>query len=376
MRVLFLFGTRPEAIKLLPLILAMKDDPFFNIKVCVTAQHREMLDQILEIFDVVPDIDLNLMTPNQSLPELTAKILEKVDQVVKDLKPDVCIIQGDTTTVMAGALACFYNKVFLGHVEAGLRTYNKYSPFPEEINRVLATHLCDIHFAPTEKSKENLLLENIKDSKIIVTGNTVIDTLKITKTRLEKKEIFCTNISVDMILNKKQPFVLVTSHRRENFGEGIESICNALKKFAFKYPFWNIVFPVHLNPNIKDPVYKALSGFSNIYLLEPLDYVSFVALLSECYIVITDSGGVQEEAPTFSKPTVVMRESTERVEAVEAGLAKLVGTDENKIFETLVSLVEDKTAYNQMSNGANPYGDGKATEKIVEYFKKMVRDKI
>ncbi len=373
MRVLFLFGTRPEAIKLIPVVLAMRADSFFDVKVCVTAQHREMLDQILEVFDVIPDIDLNLMTPNQSLPGLTAKILEKVDQIVKDLKPDVCIIQGDTTTVMAGALACFYNKVFLGHVEAGLRTYNKYSPFPEEINRVLATHLCDIHFAPTEKSKKNLLLENVEESKIIVTGNTVIDTLKITKIRLERKEIFCNNILVNNILNEKQPFILVTSHRRENFGGGIESICNALKKFALKYPFLNIVFPVHLNPNVKVPVYKALSGFSNIYLLDPLDYVSFVALMSECYIVITDSGGVQEEAPTFGKPTLVMRETTERTEAIEAGLSKLVGTDENNIFEALVKLVEDKTAYYQMSNGINPYGDGKATERIVGYFKKLYK---
>jgi UDP-N-acetylglucosamine 2-epimerase (non-hydrolysing) len=347
----------------------MNKDSHFDVHVCITAQHREMLDQVLEIFNIVPDTDLNLMTQNQSLASLTARAIEGIDKVVKELAPDICIVQGDTTTALASALTCFYNKIPVAHIEAGLRTFNKYAPFPEEINRVLATHISDFHFAPTEGSKANLIKENICNSKILVTGNTVIDALHITKDKIERNEIKITNTSVLNLLSKQNRFILVTSHRRENFGDGIESICKALKKFAQAYPSVNIIFPVHLNPNIKTPVYNILADCSNIYLLDPLDYVSFVALMSECYLVLTDSGGVQEEAPGFGKPVLVMRETTERPEALTAGLSKLVGTDEQKIFDSLVLLMEDKQLYSLMSGRANPYGDGKASQRIVTFLK-------
>lgn len=361
-------GTRPEAIKLIPIIIKMRQDSFFDVRLCITAQHREMLDQVLEIFDIIPDIDLNLMTPHQSLASLTAKAIQGIDQVIKEISPDICVIQGDTTTVLAGALACFYNNVPVAHVEAGLRTFNKYAPFPEEMNRVLATNICDIHFAPTEIARHNLLKENIDETKIMVTGNTVIDALQLTKKKLLAKEIFPTN-EVSSILSGKLTYVLVTSHRRENFGEGIRSICRALIRFVREYPSIHVVFPVHLNPNIKEPVFNSLAGFDNIHLLEPVDYVSFVALMNECHFVLTDSGGVQEEAPGFGKPVLVMREMTERPEAVSAGLSKLVGTNEETIFQSLKLLMQDKLLFDSMSGGINPYGDGKAADRILSFLK-------
>lgn len=371
MKVLFLFGTRPEAIKLIPIILGMKKDEFFDVKICVTAQHREMLDQVLKIFGITPDFDLNLMTPNQTLATLTSKIIVELDGIIKKIEPDYCVVQGDTTSVMAGALSSFYNKVKVIHVEAGLRTFDKYSPFPEEMNRVLTSHLSNIHFTPTQAAKENLLKENVEEGRIYTTGNTVVDTLLLVKSKIESKEIQTENLLVNELLDRGNKFILVTSHRRENFGQGIKSICLALKRFAEKYPNVEIVFPVHLNPNIQAPVYEILKDSENVFLLPPLDYVSFVALLSNCYFVLTDSGGVQEEAPSLGKPVLVMRETTERPEAVIAGLSKIVGTDEEGIVNNLILLMEDTETYRKMANGQNPYGDGKASERIFSYLKSI-----
>jgi UDP-N-acetylglucosamine 2-epimerase (non-hydrolysing) len=368
-KVLFVFGTRPEAIKLSPIILEMKKDPYFEVKICVTGQHRKMLDQVLDVFGIVPDIDLELMNQDQSLASFTSKAIETIDNVIKKEEPDICIMQGDTSTTMASAIAAYYNRVPVAHVEAGLRTYNKYAPFPEEINRVMASHIADFHFAPTEQSRENLLKENIRASRIIVTGNTVIDALHLVKQKMDRKELNPLNEFVAGFIDKKLPYILVTAHRRENFGDSIVSICNALMRFSQKYPSVQVLFPVHLNPNIQKPVHSMLSGAKNIHLLEPLDYVSFVALLCNCYIVLTDSGGLQEEAPAFNKPVLIMREVTERPEAMSAGLTKLVGTDEVKIFQTLSQLMDDTELYTRMSTGANPYGDGAASQKIVAFLK-------
>jgi UDP-N-acetylglucosamine 2-epimerase (non-hydrolysing) len=368
MKVLFLFGTRPEAIKLAPLIIRMKQDPYFDVHICITAQHREMLDQALNLFQIRPDFDLDLMIPNQSLAKLTSRAIEGTSEVMSQLKPDLCIVQGDTTSVLAASLASFYNKVAIAHVEAGLRTNNKFHPFPEEINRRLTSHLADIHFAPTVKAKENLVREHICESKIIVTGNTVIDALHIIKCKISEAQVKI-DPSVNDILESRRKFILVTSHRRENFGEGILGICRALQTLARKYPSIDIVFPVHLNPNIHKPVHQLLDAHANIHLLRPLDYISFVALMSECYLVLTDSGGVQEEAPSFGKPVLVMRETTERPEGVEAGVSKLVGADENSILTQLCNLIENKNEYESMASVENPYGDGHAADRILQHLK-------
>lgn len=375
MKVLFLFGTRPEAIKLIPIILAMKNDDFFIVKICVTGQHREMLDQVLKIFDISPDMDMDVMIPNQSLAFLTARIIEGVDKIVQKIQPDYCIIQGDTTSVMAGALSCFYNQVKVVHVEAGLRTFRKEAPFPEEINRVLAAQLSDIHFPPTTSAKANLLRENIPEQNIYVTGNTVIDTLYLINRKIEEGVVSPENEEVRKILCERKKILLVTSHRRENFGQGIISICNALKRFSKSYPSVNVVFPVHLNPNIQGPVYDILKECENVFLLPPLDYVSFVALMNKCFFILTDSGGIQEEAPAFGKPVLVMRDTTERPEAVSEGLSKLVGTNEENILKNLRLLMEDRNTYSAMSNGINPYGDGKSAQRIISFLKKSVCEK-
>ena len=328
-----------------------------------------MLDQVLNVFDVVPDFDLNLMTPDQSLAGLTARIIKGVEEVLGSIKPECCIVQGDTTTVMAGALVCFYNKVKIAHIEAGLRTFEKYSPFPEEINRVLTTHLCDIHFSPTVLAKNNLLKENIPEDNIFVTGNTVIDALLWTAKKIREGHLVPENEAVKRMSANARLSILVTCHRRENFGEGIVSVCNALKRFANHYPLVDIVFPVHLNPNVQGPVNDLLGDSPNIYLLPPLDYVSFVAALSKCYLVLTDSGGIQEEAPAFGKPVLVMRDATERPEAIRVGLSKLVGVNEENIYQNLVLLMDNHDVYEAMSNGENPYGDGTAAESIVSILK-------
>ena len=369
-RNLIVFGTRPEAIKMAPLVKAFQDQSDFETKVCVTAQHREMLDQVLEFFAIKPDYDLNLMKPNQNLYTLTSDIITELKPVLEDFKPDYVYVHGDTTTTMASSIAAFYSGAQVCHVEAGLRTHNKRSPFPEEINRQVAGRICDFHFAPTEASKENLLRENIKKRDILVTGNTVIDALFDSSERvkdLDNQEIEKLKGIVDS--NKK--LILVTGHRRENHGQGFINICEALKEIAVSNQDVQIIYPVHLNPNVKKPVYEILSGLDNIQLIDPLAYPAFVWLMNQAYLIITDSGGVQEEAPSLGKPVLVMRDTTERPEAVDAGTVILVGTDKQKIVNEAQSLLSDTTRYQDMSALHNPYGDGKACERIVNFIRNL-----
>ena len=371
----FIFGTRPEAIKLAPVILAAKADPHFQCHVCVTAQHREMLDQVLDVFEIKPDVDLNLMQPNQTLASLTAKAITAIDAYLTDYKPDMVIVQGDTTTVFCAALCAFYHQIPVGHVEAGLRTGNKYSPFPEEANRVLATHLSTLHFAPTAKSKENLIKEGIAPDKIFITGNTVIDALYLVLDKIKNNPPAIPELPEELI-KSKQPLVLITGHRRENFGEGFQNICQAIAHLADKYPQTAFIYPVHLNPNVRKPVFDLLSKHKNIYLIEPLSYLPFVALMNRATIILTDSGGIQEEAPSLGKPVLVMRETTERPEAVDAGTVKLVGTNPEVICSEVEDLLNNPSAYGKMSRAHNPYGDGKAAEKclrvLLEYINKSI----
>ena len=322
MKLSLIFGTRPEAIKLAPVILALKANPQFECHVCVTAQHREMLDQVLDVFEIKPDVDLNLMQPNQTLAGLTAKAITAIDAYLTDYKPDMVIVQGDTTTVFCAALCAFYHKIPVGHVEAGLRTGNKYSPFPEEANRVLATHLSTLHFAPTAKSKDNLIKEGIAPDKIFITGNTVIDALYLVLDKIKANPPAIPELPEDLIKSNR-PLVLITGHRRENFGEGFQNICQAIAHLADNYPQTDFVYPVHLNPNVRKPVFDLLSKHKNIYLIEPVSYLPFVALMNRATIILTDSGGIQEEAPSLGKPVLVMRETTERPETVDAGTCSL-----------------------------------------------------
>lgn len=367
MNLSFIFGTRPEAIKLAPVILAAKADPRFKCKVCVTAQHRQMLDQVLKVFKIKPDVDLNLMRPNQTLAGLTARAIRGIDTYLAQEKPDMIIVQGDTTTVFCAALCAFYHKIPIGHVEAGLRTGNKYSPFPEEANRVLATHLSTLHFAPTQKARQNLLQEGIAPERIFVTGNTVIDALFLARDKIKKKPPAIPQLCKS-ILQSSQQLVLITGHRRENFGKGFQNICKAVKTLAQRFPETQFVYPVHLNPNVRKPVYSLLGNQENIHLIEPLGYLPFVALMNRSTIILTDSGGVQEEAPSLGKPVLVMRDTTERPEAVDMGTVKLVGTNVNAIIDNAAKLLTDKKAYSVMASAVNPYGDGRATERIVTTF--------
>jgi len=363
-KVLVVFGTRPEAIKLCPLILELKEnrDKFLTF-VCVTAQHREMLDQVLNFFGVVPDYDLNLMKNDQTLFDITSRTIIETGGIIEKESPDIVIVQGDTTTTFASSLAAYYNQVQVGHVEAGLRTENKYSPFPEEINRRLTTHIADIHFAPTEKSYQNLVAEGIPRNKIVVTGNTVIDSLLWVRERVRAgQKTFDELTNIDF--SKK--IILVTGHRRENFGQKFIDICAALKEIAIHNKDVELVYPVHLNPNVKEPVYSILSGIENIKLLEPMGYASFVYLMDQCFFIISDSGGIQEEAPSLGKPVLVTRNTTERPEAVEAGAVKLVGTDKSKIVSETTRLLNDCGHYEEMSIVKNPYGDGQASRRIVK----------
>jgi UDP-N-acetylglucosamine 2-epimerase (non-hydrolysing) len=360
-----IFGTRPEAIKLAPVILALKADKHFDCRVCVTAQHREMLDQVLEVFDIKPDVDLNLMQPNQTLAGLTAKAITAIDGYLAEEKPDMVIIQGDTTTVFCAALCAFYHKIPVGHVEAGLRTGNKYSPFPEEINRILATHLSTLHFAPTNESRNNLIKEGISPDKIFVTGNTVIDALYFALNKVKANPLVIP-VLPEGIMENGQPLVLITGHRRENFGEGFKNICSAIKTLAKQFPKVSFVYPVHLNPNVQEPVYSLLSKHKNIHLIEPLGYLPFVALMNRSTIILTDSGGVQEEAPSLGKPVLVMRETTERPEAVGEGTVKIVGTNASLICAEAEKLLTNSAAYQTMSRVHNPYGDGRAAERIIK----------
>ena len=368
MKVLTVFGTRPEAIKMAPLVQHLYAHSGIDAKVCVTAQHREMLDQVLELFEIEPDYDLNIMQPGQTLTEITSSILKKMESVLHEAKPDIVLVHGDTTTTMATTLAAFYQQIPVGHVEAGLRTGNIYSPWPEEANRKLTGSLAKWHFAPTETAKNNLLTENVLEEKVVVTGNTVIDALLEVKDKLEQDESLNQQFSQQFDFlgtEKNSKVVLVTGHRRESFGGGFERICEALAKTAQQYPEVQIVYPVHLNPNVREPVNRLLKGVQNIHLIEPLDYLPFVWLMNRSDIILTDSGGIQEEAPSLGKPVLVMRDTTERPEAVEAGTVKLVGTETNAIFDALVTLLTSEKAYNSMSKAHNPYGDGKACQRIV-----------
>lgn len=367
---LVIFGTRPEAIKMAPLILAFNSHKEFETRICVSAQHREMLDQVLDFFEIVPDYDLNLMKPDQNLYSLTAELILGLKPILDNFKPDFVYVHGDTTTTMAGSIAAFYSGAKICHVEAGLRTYNKHSPFPEEINRQITSRIADIHFAPTVSSKENLLAENIPSSSILVTGNTVIDALlcssdKVNQIHNEEIELLKT------IIDYSKKIILVTGHRRENHGDGFVNICSAIKEIAISNEETQIIYPVHLNPNVKGPVYDTLGDVQNIHLINPLSYPAFVWLMNQSYIIITDSGGVQEEAPSLGKPVLVMRNTTERPEAVESGTVILVGTDKNKIVGETYSLLKDKVRYDAMSKLHNPYGDGQASARIVEFIKNL-----
>lgn len=371
MKILLCFGTRPEAIKMAPLYHELVNDPFFEVSVCVTAQHREMLDQVLDFFNITVDFDLNLMAPNQSLNQLSSKIFSKIDKVLDEVTPNMVLVHGDTTTSSIVAFASFNKGFRVGHVEAGLRTYNKYSPFPEELNRQITGKIADFHFAPTHWSKQNLLNENVPENTIVETGNTVIDALYLgidqIKNGYENEEIR----SLKKIISKKHKIILITGHRRENFGEGFETLCNAIKTIS-EEPNVQIIYPVHLNPNVQEPVNRILANKSNIHLINPLSYPSFLFLMNNAYCILTDSGGVQEEAPSLGKPVLVLRDTTERPEAVDAGTVKLVGTDFNKITEETLKLLNDSKVYEKMSEAHNPYGSGNASEKIVEFLKKNI----
>ena len=374
-KILIVFGTRPEAIKMAPLVKALEKESFLNVKVCVTAQHREMLDQVLNIFDIVPDYDLNIMKSGQDLYDITSNVLLGVRDVLIDFSPDLVLVHGDTTTTSATALASFYQKIEVGHVEAGLRTGNIYSPWPEEANRQITGVLATYHFAPTSNSQENLIKENKLKDNIVVTGNTVIDALLLALDKIEKnsnlKKQIIENINMQYTFNIEKKLILVTGHRRENFGQGFIHICEALKTLALDNPTIDIVYPVHLNPNVQQPVKEILDNVSNVYLIDPLQYESFIYLMQQSYFIITDSGGVQEEAPSLGKPVLVMRETTERPEAVEAGTVKLVGTDKDVIIKEAQKLLDDSIAYENMSMAHNPYGDGKACERIIEFIKEI-----
>ena len=366
-KILTVFGTRPEAIKMAPLVHALANDSRFEAKVCVTAQHREMLDQVLELFNIEPDYDLNLMKSGQTLNEVTARILLELKPVLEQFKPDVVLVHGDTATTFAASLAAYYEQISVGHVEAGLRTGNIYSPWPEEGNRKLTGSLTKYHFAPTETSKVNLLKENYADENIFVTGNTVIDALLLIKKQIEDDiELGNTLAARFPMLDETKKLILVTGHRRESFGGGFERICEALAQTAKTHPDCQILYPVHLNPNVQEPVKRILKNVNNVHLIEPQQYLPFVYLMNRAHIILTDSGGIQEEAPSLGKPVLVMRETTERPEAVDAGTVELVGTDVAKITSALNELLTDDAAYKKMSRAHNPYGDGRACQRICD----------
>jgi UDP-N-acetylglucosamine 2-epimerase (non-hydrolysing) len=365
MKILSVFGTRPEAVKMAPVIRELAQTSNIESRVCVTAQHRQMLDQVLNLFDIKPDYDLDLMREDQSLSELSAAIFTHLDPVLSDFRPDWILVQGDTTTVAITALLAYYRRIRVGHVEAGLRTHDKWQPFPEEINRRVAGVIADLHFAPTEWAKQNLLREGIPEKAIALTGNPVIDALQFVAQRPEPKEIvqLLGKLGIGYRESGKR-LILVTAHRRENFGKPLEEICNALKELASRGDV-EIIYPVHLNPNVQEPVYRILKDVNHITLLPPLDYLPLVGLMKRSTLILTDSGGIQEEAPAFGIPVLVLREVTERPEGVEAGTLKLVGTDTRRIVEEATRLLEDESAYHAMAKAANPFGDGRAAQAIV-----------
>jgi len=373
-KVMLVFGTRPEAIKMAPLVKEFQKSSDFETVVCVTAQHRQMLDQVLNLFDITPEYDLDVMKPGQDLYEVTSNILLGLKPVFAEAKPDIVLVHGDTATTMATSIAAFYQQIAVGHIEAGLRTHNIYSPWPEEGNRQVTGRLATYHFAPTNESRANLLKENVDDSHVIVTGNTVIDALLSVVSKIESDKALDQTLAAIVsekgyVIDKSKRLILVTGHRRENFGQGFLNICEGLKSLALEYPDVDIVYPVHLNPNVQKPVNEILSEVDNIFLIEPLDYEPFVYMMYNSYFILTDSGGIQEEAPSLGKPVLVMRDTTERPEALAAGTVKLVGTDKDKIINECKTLLDNEEAYKAMSKSHNPYGDGKACERIVSYLK-------
>lgn len=367
MKVLTVFGTRPEAIKMAPLVKRLEATSGIESRVCVTAQHRQMLDQVLELFEIRPDHDLNVMRPGQDLYSITSEILQSIRRVYEAERPDVVLVHGDTTTTFAATLAAFYQRIPVGHVEAGLRTGNLYSPWPEEANRKLTGALARMHFAPTPTSRDNLLRENVPAGNVVVTGNTVIDALLAVRAKLESSRGLSAELAARFpFLRPNARLLLITGHRRENFGDGFERICEAIATLARRYPDMDLLYPVHLNPNVQEPVNRLLSGIANVHLIEPLDYLPFVYLMTRATVILTDSGGVQEEAPSLGKPVLVMRDTTERPEAVEAGTVRLVGTDVAKIVDGVSLLLDERAEYERMSFAHNPYGDGRACERIVD----------
>ncbi len=370
MKVLTVFGTRPEAIKMAPLVHALAKDPDFEARVCVTAQHREMLDQVLNLFSIVPDYDLNIMRPGQGLTEITCGILQGLKPILEEFRPDVVLVHGDTTTTIAASLAAFYQRIPVGHVEAGLRTGDLSSPWPEEANRTLTGHLAMFHFAPTENSRQNLRRENVADERIFVTGNTVIDALFWVRDSVMNNPTQYEALAARYpFLDSKKKLVLVTGHRRESFGQGFEQICQALADIAAQHDDVQIVYPVHLNPNVSEPVNRILGPVENVFLIEPQDYLPFMWLMNHAWLILTDSGGIQEEAPSLGKPVLVMRDTTERPEAVDAGTVKLVGTDRQRILDEVTHLLNDNEAWQTMSRAHNPYGDGQACGRILHALK-------
>lgn len=391
-KILIVFGTRPEAIKMAPLIKELQLQPeVFDTIVCVTGQHREMLDQVLRIFEIIPDYDLNIMKHNQDLYDITSSILLGMRDVIKKVEPDIVLVHGDTTTSTATALAAFYQHVPVSHVEAGLRTQNIYSPWPEELNRQITSRIASFHFAPTKMSMSNLISEGIDENKIEVTGNTVIDALQMVIKKIKNDKAIEKQIKATLALEginelllsswtESRQLVLITGHRRENFGDGFINICQAIKELAIKYPHVDYVYPVHLNPNVKKPVFDILredllQPLNNIHLISPLDYLPFVYLMNRSHIVLTDSGGIQEEAPSLGKPVIVMRDTTERPEAIQAGTVKLAGTNRKNIVTEISRLLSDPNYYQSIAQAANPYGDGYASERIVEILKHMKKEK-
>ena len=382
-KVMLVFGTRPEAIKMAPLVKKFQESYDFETIVCVTAQHREMLDQVLDIFDIKPDYDLNIMKQGQDLYDITSRVMLGLRDVLNETNPDVVLVHGDTTTSTAAALAAFYKQIPVAHVEAGLRTNNIYSPWPEEMNRRITGRIATYHLAPTELSRQNLLKENVDNQNIIITGNTVIDALLWVVNKIKSDANLAETLQIN-IKNKgydidriedKRKLVLITGHRRENFGEGFRNICNAIKTLSIKYPDVDFVYPMHLNPNVRKPIAEIFGNdkdkSGNTFFIEPLDYLNFVFLMEKADIILTDSGGIQEEAPSLGKPVLVMRDNTERPEALEAGTVKLVGTDYDKIINEVSELLENEESYNKMSKAVNPYGDGSACKRIVDFLKEV-----
>jgi UDP-N-acetylglucosamine 2-epimerase len=368
MKIMTVFGTRPEAIKMAPLVKAMNADPDIESVLCVTAQHREMLDQVLSLFELVPDYDLNIMKPNQTINMITANVIMGLEEILKKEQADMVLVHGDTTTTFATALAAFYNQTKVGHVEAGLRTYDKYSPYPEEMNRVMTGHIADLHFAPTMRNRDNLLREAIDEGDIYITGNTVIDALLDVTSKPYEFE----DETLKALDFEGKRVIAVTCHRRENLGENMEHIFGAIRRIADEFDDVEIVYPVHLNPKVRDIAGRILSGAKNVHLIEPLTYQPFSNLMAKSYLIVTDSGGIQEEAPALGKPVLVVRKETERPEAVEAGTVKLAGVEEETIYKMMKTLLTDADAYREMEHAANPYGDGHAVERIVKILKERL----